>query len=132
MHWSCGGGRDETIFICPISGARISSYLLLMAASSPQGMFVAASTSTPWSSFPTPCICTRNSVTTDLDASFDELSLLSRTQQSGTKGKLAHAIPLRSQKDQEDEQGTSCGWRRSEKRHRDILTCFLPANQFRR
>jgi hypothetical protein len=41
-----------------------------MAGSSAQGKLVAPRTNTPVSSWPTPCICTRNSVLTLLDASF--------------------------------------------------------------
>lgn len=40
-----------------------------MAASICHGMLVAPRTSTPFISFPTPCICTRNSVFILLDAS---------------------------------------------------------------
>ena len=41
-----------------------------MAESKPQGMLVAPSTKMPSVEFPTPCICTKNSVFTRLVASF--------------------------------------------------------------
>lgn len=41
-----------------------------MAGSNAQGKFVAPKTSTPVSSWPTPCIWTKNSVFTLLEASF--------------------------------------------------------------
>lgn len=45
------------------------TYRRLIALSNCHGMFVAPSTSTPVSSFPTPFICTKNSVLIRLDAS---------------------------------------------------------------
>lgn len=43
---------------------------LRIAGSKAQGKLVAPKTKTPVSSWPTPCICTRNSVLTLLEASF--------------------------------------------------------------
>lgn len=47
-----------------------------MAGSKAQGRFVAPNTSTPVSSWPTPCICTRNYVFTLREASFSPSDLL--------------------------------------------------------